>query len=88
MKYIKFYGGNGYSGCDFEQYEVYEDEDVNEDFLNDFAEELGMDNAQSFEYIVTGWNENFESEEEREDYYGNLEYGWEEITKEEYEENR
>ena len=47
-----------------------------------------MDNAQSFEYIVTGWDENFELEEEREDYYGNLECGWEEITKEEYEENR
>lgn len=88
MKYIKFYGGNGYCDCDFEQYEVYEDKEVNEDFLNDIAEELGMDNAQSFEYVVTGWDEDFESEEDREIYYENIEYGWVEITKEEYEENQ
>lgn len=88
MKYIKFYGGNGYCGCDFKQYKVYEDEEVNEDFLNDVAEELGMDNAQSFEYVETGWDNDFESEEERDYYYENCYWSWEEVTKEEYEENR
>lgn len=88
MKYIKFYGGNGYCGCDFEQYKVYEDEEVDEDFLNDVAEELGMDNAQSFEYVAVGWDNDFESEEERDYYYENCYWSWEEVTKEEYEENQ
>ena len=87
MKYIKFYGGNGYCGCDFEQYEAYED-DVTEEALAEIAYDLANDNAQSYEYIATGWDEDFESEEERESYYENIEYGWEEVTKEEYEENQ
>ena len=87
MKYIKFYGGNGYCGCDFEQYEVYED-DVTEETLAEIAYDLANDNAQSYEYIVTGWDEDFESEEEKESYYEDIEYGWEEVTKEEYEENQ
>ena len=87
MKYIKFYGGNGYSGCDFEQYEAYED-NITEEALAEIAYELANDNAQSYEYIATGWDEDFESEEERESYYENIECGWEEVTKEEYEENQ
>lgn len=87
MKYIKFYGGNGYSGCDFEQYEVYED-NITEEALAEIAYDLANDNAQSYEYVVTGWDGEFESEEEREDYYENIECGWEEVTKEEYEENQ
>lgn len=87
MKYIKFYGGNGYCGCDFEQYEAYED-NITEDALAEIAYDLANDNAQSYEYIVTGWDEDFESEEERENYYEDVEYGWEEVTKEEYEENQ
>lgn len=87
MKYIKFYGGNGYCGCDFEQYEVYED-DVTKETLAEIAYDLANDNAQSYEYIVTGWDEDFESEEEKESYYEDIEYGWEEVTKEEYEENQ
>ena len=88
MKYIKFYGGNGYCGCDFEQYEVYEDDEINEEFLNEIAEDLGMDNAESFTYVATGWDNDFESEEERDSYYENCYWSWEEITKEEYEENQ
>lgn len=86
MKYIKFSGGNGYCGCEFEDYQVFED-DVPLDILNEIAEELAQDNAESYEYVVTGWDEDFESEEDREYYYENIYCNWEEISEEEYEEN-
>lgn len=86
MRYIKFFGGNGYCGCDFKDYQVFDD-DITDSDLEEIAHDLGMENAESYEYVVTGWYNDFESQEERDDYYGNIDFGWEEITKEEYEEN-
>ena len=87
MVYVKFSGGNGYCGCDFEEYEAY-DHEVDDDFLNEVLDELVRDNGESFEYVATGWDNDFESEEERESYYSNCSGSWEIITEEEYRENR
>lgn len=88
MKYVRFYGGNGYCGCDYEEYQVFED-DVPEDEIETYATELGYENAENYEYVVTGWNEDFETEDDRQEYYEDaLSYcGWDYCTKEEFEEN-
>lgn len=85
MRYIKFIGGNGYCGCDIEEYELYDDS-VTDEELDLVAEELARENGAMFEYVATGWGDRFESEEEEEDYYNSCWCNWEEITKEEYEE--
>ena len=49
---------------------------------------MAIENAESYEYIVTGWHDDWESEEDRDSYYdeacANTNY-WE-ISKTEYEE--
>jgi len=62
--------------------------------LEEYAEELNQTNAESYEYLVSGWNdENFEdlTEEERQEeldnYYADCNYVIEEVSKEEFEEN-
>ena len=88
MKYVRFYGGNGYCGCDYEYYESVDD-DVSESEIETYATELGYENAEAYEYVVTGWNEDFETEDDRQEYYEDaLSYcGWDYCTKEEFEEN-
>ena len=88
MKYVRFYGGNGYCGCDYEYYESFGD-DVSENEIETYATELGYENAEAYEYVVTGWNEDFETEDDRQEYYEDaLSYcGWDYCTKEEFEEN-
>ena len=88
MKYIRFYGGNGYCGCDYEYYESFGD-DTSENEIETYATELGYENAESYEYVATGWNEDFETEDDRQEYYEDaLSYcGWDYCTKEEFEEN-
>ena len=44
--------------------------DIPEEDLNDWVQE----NAESFEYLVNGWGEDFETEEDREDYYADCGY--------------
>ena len=87
MKYIKFSGGNGYCGCEFEEYQAFDD-NVSEETLGEIAGDLAQNNAESYEYVATGWDEDFESEEDRNSYYEDVYCGWEEVTKEEYEENQ
>lgn len=87
MVYIKFVGGNGYCGCDWEEYQVFEE--FNEKEFDEILEELSYENAESYEYIATGLGEDFETEDDREDYYDRAlsEGNWFEVTEEEYEEN-
>lgn len=87
MVYIKFVGGNGYCGCDWEEYQAFEE--FNEKEFDEILEELSYENAESYEYVATGWGEDFETEDDREDYYDRAlsEGNWFEVTEEEYEEN-
>ena len=55
------------------------------------AEEFAQLNAESYEYLVTGWDDdNFDDEDEEaealENYYADCVGKWEEITEEEYNE--
>lgn len=89
MIYVRFYGGNGYCGCDYEEYEAFSD-NYPVDMIDDYSNELAYDNAETFEYVVTGWGEDWESEEDRDWYYETaLDYcGWDYCSQEEYEENQ
>lgn len=85
MRYIKFEGGTRYCGTDFESYEAYEE--IEDSVLDEIAIDLAQDNAESYEYLETGWDEDFEDEEDRENYYADAYCNWTEITEEEYKEH-
>lgn len=53
-----------------------------------FTAELAADNGETYSYVATGWGEDFETEQDEESYYENLYCEWEEVSEEEYEENR
>ena len=86
MVFVKFTGGDCYCECDFEEYMKF-DHDVDEDFLDGCLDDLVADNAQAFEHVVTGWDGDWESEEEEERYYEDCSGSWKIITEEEYLEN-
>lgn len=89
MKYVRFYGGNGYCGCDYEEYVMFDD-DCPEDEIENYSSQLAYENAETYEYVVTGWNEDWESEEDRDWYYEDvMEYcGWDYCSQEEFEESQ
>ena len=88
MKYYKICATTPYCGTDAEEYlAVNETKVVNPDeTAQEYANELNEQNATSFEYLIAGWNEE-PSEDEIEWYHESCEGWYEEITKEEYEEN-
>ena len=93
MFYFKFTAETPYCGTDVEEYRKFTTRPTDAE-LNEIAESMKQDNAESYEYLVSGWDdENFEgmSEEERQEeldnYYADCYGGWVEISKEEYEEN-
>ena len=85
MKYVHFWGGNGYCGCEYEEYVMFSDEFPEEE-IDDYSAELAYQNAEFFEYAATGWYDDFETEDDREAYYEDaLSYcGWNYCSKEEY----
>lgn len=89
MKYVHFWGSTGYAGTDYEEYVEFEDDALDGD-IEGYSEELNYENAETYEYVARGWAEDWESDEDREEYYETAaEYaGWEYVTKEEYNENQ
>ena len=92
MKYVRFTGGNGYCGCDYEEYAAYDD-DYDEVLIEQTATELAYENAETYEYVALGWGSQWDSdidEAEREEYYEDaLSYcGWDYCSEEEYLENK
>ena len=90
MFYYKITADTPYCGTNAEDYRSFKERPSVEEFTEDFA----RNNAESYEYLVSGWdNENFEdmTEEEQQEqldnYYADCYGGWEEITEEEYLEN-
>lgn len=95
MKYYKFTAGTPYRGTEKDYYIAYEDIPTESD-LDLQAEELQQEIANSYEYLVHGWAVNpveegemtqVEYDESIESYYADCYCIWEEVTKEEYEEN-
>ena len=98
MRYFKFCGGTPFCGCDFEQYECFKDEKVNESFLDNYASDLAADNAAMYEDIEHDYgvekedyasDEDFQTalEEYSDEYYGESYCDWEEVTREVFLEN-
>ena len=55
-----------YCGSDMEYWVFADSED---DILKDDLETWAYENGESYEYLATGWGEDFESEEVRDEYY-------------------
>ena len=95
MIYVKFIVSTEYCGTENEIFLAYEDGTPESSIEIDFLERA-RENAENYEYLVTGWNdENYEEDEEEErqedlkQYYENAEdyySNWEYITEEEYKE--
>ena len=88
MKYFKIICETPYSGTDMEEYKTAEKEED----LHDEAEQLNRQNAESYEYLVTGWDDDeFDNDDDRQEaldnYYADCNWYIQEVTKEEYEEN-
>lgn len=91
MFYFKFVADTAYCGTEHIEYMTFE-ERPSEDELDDIAQDIANNNAESFEYLVTGWDDDeFDNDEDRaaalEDYYNDVSGCWTEISKEEFEEN-
>lgn len=86
MKYYKFTCSNGYCGCDEEFYEEVED-NTNLDILAEgiLFNEYGFAEPDD-RFLDYNTDEEYEMAEE--EYKDNLDVWYEEITKEEYEENK
>ena len=89
MEYVHFFGNNGYCGTDYDEYMAFED-DCSENEICEYSDELAYRNAESYEYMVTGWDSDFKNEDDREAYYDDaMTYcGWDYCSEEEYEENK
>ena len=92
MKYIKFTCSNGFFGCDENIYEEVED---NTD-LDELAQAILVNEYSFYEpdgrfLTHASWFDDYDYdkyEEDCDEYAENLSVDWEEITKEEYEENK
>lgn len=90
MYYYKFTADTIFCGTENE-YFVATKEPLTAKEIDEMREEYARENAESFEYLLTGWeDDNFEDEGERDEaltnYYADAECSCEEITKDEYEE--
>lgn len=95
MRYFKFTADTPYCGTKNEYFYKIEDENATPVALDEMAEEIARDNAESFEYLVFGWDSNpveegemteEEYEQEIENFYADCSCEYEEISAEEYEE--
>lgn len=90
MFYFRFTADTPYCGTENTDYRAFEERPTDAE-LDEMAEEFGQLNAESYEYLVTGWDDdNFDDGDEKdealEDYYAACIGTWEEITEEEYNE--
>lgn len=86
MRYFKFTYDNGFhTGAEDEYVEF--DDNVTEEALNDYGVEALSAYAESYDYLALGWDNDEVDEDERDAYYENCDFNYEEVTKEEYMEN-
>lgn len=76
MRYIRFRGSTPYCGTAYDEVEEFDDS-VTDEELDEISEDKRLQNAESYEYLATGWGDDFETEEEREQYYEDCEGSWE-----------
>lgn len=90
MFYFRFTADTPYCGTELVDYQKFEERPTDAE-LDEIAEDIARSNAESFEYLITGWGgDNFDDEDEEaealENYYADCTGTWEEITEEEYNE--
>ena len=96
MKFYKFTSGTPYCGTEQEHYVTFGDDETPQlSELAEIAEEYAQQAYEDYSYLHSGWNdENLEdmTEEEAEEYMDNFRADchceYEEISEEEYNENR
>jgi len=77
---------NGYCGCDSTEYYIFP-EGMADGEIDEYIEEGMYDYAEDYEYVARGgWDEDWESEDDREEYYNNCGFDWREADDEEREE--
>jgi hypothetical protein len=87
MFYFRFTADTPYCGTELVDYQKFEERPTDAE-LDEMAEEFAQLNAESYEYLATGWsNGNCEDTVALEMYYADCTGTWEEITEEEFEEN-
>jgi hypothetical protein len=87
MFYFRFTADTPYCGTENTDYRKFEERPTDAE-LDEMAEEFAQLNAESYEYLATGWsNGNCEDTVALEMYYADCTGTWEEITEEEFEEN-
>ena len=92
--YVRFSLSNGYCGCRREDYvkHIVENDDISQSAIDEHIQEWFENEMyeylETYEYVATGWGEDWESEEDREAYYQGEYCNWEYITEEEYHEGR
>lgn len=84
MRYIHFYGDAGYCGTDYHYFEEYPDGTSDGDIECD-SDTYRQENSEGYEYLATGWDDDFEDEADREAYYDGACGHWDELSKEEWE---
>ena len=99
MRYIKFYLSIGFCGCDDERYIAFKD-NVADDEIDKYGIELAEDHADSYRdyerFGLMSDRDEYDSEEEydaayqeaEETFNEGIESSWEEVDKEEWEENQ
>ena len=88
MRYFEFVVDTDIVGTQAIIYEAFED-NVLQETLETRGQELAMENAESYEYLVLGWGNKPETREEQEqiyDFYESATYEYVEISREEYKE--
>lgn len=83
-RYIVITLSNGYCGCDKTEYVIFP-EGTTDSEIEAYIEDEIVDYAESYSCMATGWEGDFESEEDEETYYDNINSNWREVTKEEIE---
>jgi hypothetical protein len=91
MFYYKITADTPFCGTNCEDY-VASKEELTPAELDEMAEELCRSNAESYEYCITGWDDEMledMTEEEQteiiENYYADCDGSWEQISQEEFE---
>lgn len=91
MFYYKITADTPFCGTNCEEY-VASKEELTPAELDEMAEEFCRNNAEGYEYLVSGWDDEMledMSEEEQaeiiENYYADCDGSWEQISKEEFE---
>lgn len=79
---VRRYFDNGYCGCDQEEMEYYANDMSHADIDAD-TDEWGRNEAESYAHVHFGWDEEY-TEEDMDEYIEGCNWGWEEVTWEQY----